>query len=73
MMFVLHCSDHYTPVTDVQIPTGEIAPVAETPFDFTFAHPVGERIAQVPGERNTDPGAIAWEEGSVSISLCGGP
>jgi aldose 1-epimerase len=30
----LHCS-HYTPVDDVQIPTGEVAPVAGTAFDFT--------------------------------------
>lgn len=32
-----------------QIPTGEIAPVAGTPFDFTSPHMVGERISEVPG------------------------
>ena len=42
------CRDHYLPVDDVQIPTGEIAAVACTPFDFTSAHTVGERIDQVP-------------------------
>ena len=31
------------------IPTGEIAPVAGTPFDFTSPHAIGERIAQVEG------------------------
>ncbi len=31
------------------IPTGEIAPVAGTPFDFTAPHAIGERIAQVEG------------------------
>lgn len=33
----------------LQIPTGEIAPVAGTPFDFTTPHVIGERIAEVPG------------------------
>ncbi len=28
-------ADHYTPTDDTQIPTGEIAPVTGTPFDFT--------------------------------------
>ena len=40
---------HFTPVDEVQIPTGEIAPVAGTPFDFTSARRVGERIDDVPG------------------------
>lgn len=31
------------------IPTGGIAPVAGTPFDFTAPHAIGERIAQVEG------------------------
>jgi aldose 1-epimerase len=31
------------------IPTGEILPVAGTPFDFTSPHAIGERIAQVEG------------------------
>ena len=31
------------------IPTGEIVPVAGTPFDFTTPHAIGERIAQVEG------------------------
>ena len=31
------------------IPTGEIAPVAGTPFDFTAPHAIGERIAAVEG------------------------
>mgnify|MGYP004448212491 CR=1 FL=1 len=35
----------YTPVRDSQaIPTGEIAPVAGTPMDFTEEHRIGERI-----------------------------
>jgi aldose 1-epimerase len=41
---------HYTPVVDAElIPTGEIAPVAGTPMDFTRSTPIGERI------RGSDP------------------
>ena len=42
-------ADQYTPVDDTLIPTGEIVAVKGTPMDFTSAHTVGERIAQVPG------------------------
>ena len=41
-------------VDDVAIPTGDIAPVRGTPFDFTSPHIVGERIDDVPGEWRTD-------------------
>jgi aldose 1-epimerase len=34
----------FTPVDSVMIPTGEIRPVAGTPFDFTTPHLIGERI-----------------------------
>jgi len=34
----------FTPVDSTLIPTGEIRPVAGTPFDFTTPHTVGERI-----------------------------
>ena len=34
----------FTPVDSVMIPTGEIRPVAGTPFDFTTPHTIGERI-----------------------------
>jgi aldose 1-epimerase len=36
---------HYTPVDATLIPTGEIADVADTPFDFTTAKPIGRDIA----------------------------
>jgi aldose 1-epimerase len=35
----------YTPVDDTYMTTGEIVPVAGTPFDFTKAHAVGDQIA----------------------------
>ncbi|HEY8448406.1 MAG TPA: aldose epimerase family protein [Thermomicrobiales bacterium] len=37
-------ASNYTPVDSTLIPTGEIAPVAGTPFDFTTPHVIGERI-----------------------------
>jgi aldose 1-epimerase len=37
-------STAFTPVDSVMIPTGEIRPVAGTPFDFNTAHTIGERI-----------------------------
>ncbi len=37
-------SDVYTPVDETLIPTGELAPVGGTPFDFRTPHAIGERI-----------------------------
>src|SRR5690606_32514186 len=37
-------ADHYTPVDETLIPTGEIATVKGTPFDFTRPKPIGEDI-----------------------------
>ena len=42
-------ADRYTVVDDTLSPTGELRPVAGTPFDFTAAHAIGARLAQVPG------------------------
>jgi aldose 1-epimerase len=39
-------ADRYTPVDSTLIPTGEIAPVAGTPFDFRTATAIGARIEQ---------------------------
>lgn len=39
----------YTPVNDELIPTGKIADVAGTPFDFTSVKPVGRDIDQTDG------------------------
>jgi len=40
-------ADHYTPVDDLLIPTGEIASVKNTPLDFTQPTLIGARIAQL--------------------------
>lgn len=42
-------ADAYTPVDSTLIPTGEIATVKGTPFDFTRAEKIGARIDQVKG------------------------
>ncbi|CDO87567.1 galactose mutarotase [Mycobacterium triplex] len=38
-------ADNYTPTDPTQIPTGQIAPVQGTPFDFTAPTPIGARIS----------------------------
>ena len=42
-------ADSITPTDSTLIPTGIIAPIAGTDFDFTSAHKIGERIEKVPG------------------------
>jgi aldose 1-epimerase len=42
-LLVLH-ADQFTPTDATNIPTGELAPVAGGPFDFTSPHAIGERI-----------------------------
>lgn len=42
-VLTLH-AEHYTPVVPGAIPTGEIAPVAGTPMDFTSPKPIGQDI-----------------------------
>jgi aldose 1-epimerase len=37
-------ADRYTPVNATQIPTGQLAPVQGTPFDFLKPTPIGARI-----------------------------
>lgn len=37
-------ADRYTPTDHTQIPTGQIAPVKDTPFDFTSPTAIGARI-----------------------------
>jgi aldose 1-epimerase len=39
-------ADTFTPVDGTLIPTGALAPVAGTPFDFRSARPIGEQIAE---------------------------
>ena len=43
-------ADRYTPVDATLIPTGELAKVEGTPFDFRKPHAIGERIEQTGGK-----------------------
>ncbi len=43
-------ADKYLPVDDTLIPTGQLADVAGTPFDFRQPHRIGARIDQVKGD-----------------------
>ncbi len=43
-------ADRYLPVDAVQIPTGELAAVAGTPFDFRTAKPIGRDLAATGGD-----------------------
>lgn len=48
---VLHINaGHYTPVDETLIPTGEIAPVEGTPFDFTEPKPIGRDLESLEGD-----------------------
>jgi aldose 1-epimerase len=40
---------NYTPTDDTLIPTGKIAPVAGTPFDFTTPTAIGKRLKETGG------------------------
>jgi aldose 1-epimerase len=45
-------ADYFTPTNPAWIPTGEVAPVAGTDFDFTQPHKVDERIKHLPNGYN---------------------
>jgi aldose 1-epimerase len=49
-------ADRYTPVDDTLIPTGELASVAGTPFDFRQPTAIGARIDQNDDQLKKGPG-----------------
>ncbi|MCR4589605.1 MAG: galactose mutarotase [Lachnospiraceae bacterium] len=63
-------ASNYTPVEPDSIPTGEIAPVEGTPFDFREFHKVGERIGddneQLHRTKGYDHNYVIDEPGSVA-------
>lgn len=45
--YIMHIkSSHYTPTDSLSIPTGEIADITGTPFDFRTAHRIGDMIEE---------------------------
>jgi aldose 1-epimerase len=66
-------ADHYTPITERVIPTGEIAPVENTPMDFTTPTVIGERIDDdfeqlVFGNGYDHNWVLNKEEGELSLA-----
>ena len=55
-------SSYYTPVDEERIPTGEVLPVAGTPFDFRTEHSIGSRLADVGGPEpgGYDHNMVLW-------------
>ena len=49
-------ADRYTPVDDTLIPTGELAPVQGTPFDFRKPTAIGARIDQADAQLKNGKG-----------------
>ena len=58
-------ADRYTPVNDQLIPTGELAPVSGTPFDFQQPAKIGARFDQLSNNpRGYDHNFVLKREGS---------
>jgi aldose 1-epimerase len=49
-------ADKYLPIDDTSIPTGVLASVSGTPFDFTSPHAIGERIGELKKEPHKTKG-----------------
>ena len=67
-------ADNYTPTDETVIPTGEIASVGNTPYDFRESKPIGRDIGQLPGDGDEDPGgydinfALNGEAGAMRLA-----
>jgi len=64
-------ADHYTPVGETLIPTGEIAPVAGTPLDFREFHKIGERVDQLndkPGKGYDHNFVLNNQDGKLALA-----
>jgi aldose 1-epimerase len=62
-------ADHYTPVDETLIPTGEIAPVAGTPLDFTRPIDIGARIKQIKADPVGYDHNFVLNSGGKSLAL----
>jgi len=49
-------AERYTPTDETLIPTGELSPVAGTPYDFRSAKRIGRDIGSIPTVGPDDPG-----------------
>ncbi len=62
-------ADHYTPTDGQLLPTGEIAPVAGTPLDFTTPTPIGARGSQLKPRPNVYDNNFVISGGGQSLVL----
>ncbi len=62
-------ADRYTPVDDTLIPTGEIKPVAGTPFDFSKPMTIGSRIDQLMGDPRGYDHNMIFAKGGKELAL----
>lgn len=62
-------ADKYLPVDETGIPTGELADVKETAFDFTSYWTVGQRISDTPGDPNGYDHCYALRSDSGELAL----
>jgi aldose 1-epimerase len=62
-------AENYTPVDETLIPTGEIAPVAGTPLDFTKPTAIGARIKEMKGEPGGYDHNVVLTSGGKTLSL----
>ena len=66
---VMLAAAKYTPVDDTLIPTGEIAPVAGTPLDFTSPTDIGKRIKELKGDPVGYDHNFVLDSGGKSLAL----
>ena len=62
-------ADHYTPVDDTLIPTGEIRSVQGTPLDFTKPTAIGARIGELKGEPGGYDHNYVLRKGGAALPL----
>ena len=62
-------ADRYTPTDETSIPTGELRPVAGTPFDFTQPKTIGARIEQVGGHTMGYDHNYVFNSGGKKLAL----
>ena len=60
-------ADHFTPVDDGLIPTGEIKSIKGTAMDFTTPTSIGSRIDQVPGSYDHNY-VLNSKDGSIALA-----
>lgn len=65
-------ADFFTPVNGTLIPKGELQQVADTPFDFRLAHPIGDRISDKNEQLQIGRGYdhnFALRNGSTAVEM----